>query len=208
MKICKLNSCQSEFSPTYPRQYYCSSVCSLVAKKQHNVEYMQRQAIKNPELKRERNLAYKATHREKINKEQRERAVAYREKHREHLNAQALIRLKNRPDLTLRAAHRRRAAKLNAPICDFTPEQWIEVQNAFQHCCAYCEQPFTKLEIEHITPLSKGGSHTLHNIVPACRSCNAKKHRNAVPCPIQPLLLTIARPKNQLFQAIKQPLTV
>lgn len=32
----------------------------------------------------------------------------------------------------------------------------------------------------------------LHNIVPACQSCNSKKGRKAPLCPVQPLLLTLA----------------
>ena len=31
-------------------------------------------------------------------------------------------------------------------------------------------------EIDHMIPLSKGGGHTIYNIVPACRSCNRKKN--------------------------------
>lgn len=29
--------------------------------------------------------------------------------------------------------------------------------------------------IEHITPMSRGGSHEMHNLLPACRSCNSQK---------------------------------
>ena len=31
-------------------------------------------------------------------------------------------------------------------------------------------------ELEHVIPRSKGGSHCLANIVPACRSCNRSKY--------------------------------
>ena len=46
-----------------------------------------------------------------------------------------------------------------------------------------------RLEMDHITPLSKGGDHTASNIVPCCRSCNAKKGTGPVLKPVQPMLL-------------------
>ena len=72
---------------------------------------------------------------------------------------------------------RRRARLLNAPINDFTAAQWAEVKSWYQHRCVYCSKakPLTQ---DHIVPLSKGGSHTLSNIVPACRNCNSRKHNN------------------------------
>lgn len=45
----------------------------------------------------------------------------------------------------------------------------------FNHCCAYCGEPSDKLEVEHMTPIIKGGIHDDSNIVPACRRCNAQK---------------------------------
>ena len=46
-----------------------------------------------------------------------------------------------------------------------------------------------KLEQEHVIPLSKGGALTLHNIVPACRSCNSKKGVNSPNTSINLILL-------------------
>ncbi|CAO0836155.1 Bacteriophage protein OS=Streptomyces microflavus OX=1919 GN=Smic_81110 PE=4 SV=1 [Streptomyces microflavus] len=36
--------------------------------------------------------------------------------------------------------------------------------------CAFCGGPYD--DIEHLVPLSKGGEHSLDNIVPSCRDCN------------------------------------
>ena len=41
--------------------------------------------------------------------------------------------------------------------------------------CVYCGFD-GELEIEHIVPISRGGSHECSNIVLACRKCNASKH--------------------------------
>jgi 5-methylcytosine-specific restriction endonuclease McrA len=45
--------------------------------------------------------------------------------------------------------------------------------------CAYCREPFNetrKKTIDHVVPLSKGGTNAEHNLVAACGSCNSKKN--------------------------------
>lgn len=94
------------------------------------------------------------------------------------------------PDKAVLQVQKRRALKHNAPINDLTPAQWQNIQAAYKHCCAYCgKRGNGKLTQDHITPLSKGGSHTMHNVIPACSSCNSKKNAGPVPIPVQPLLL-------------------
>lgn len=41
--------------------------------------------------------------------------------------------------------------------------------------CAYCAKSNIPLEIEHITPKSRGGSNRISNLTIACRNCNQKK---------------------------------
>lgn len=49
----------------------------------------------------------------------------------------------------------------------------------FDHQCAYCGAT-TELQVEHVIPLSRGGLHTIDNIVPACRECNYSKNTHPV----------------------------
>ena len=95
-------------------------------------------------------------------------------------------------DKSIEYTERRRALKSNATLNDFTEEQWQELLQVYQHRCAYCGIKSARLTRDHITPLSKGGDHTASNIIPACKSCNSKKHTGAAPSPVQPVLLTIA----------------
>jgi 5-methylcytosine-specific restriction endonuclease McrA len=44
----------------------------------------------------------------------------------------------------------------------------------FGHRCAYCGAT-GDLHIEHVNPISKGGTHVLSNVVPACQPCNYSK---------------------------------
>jgi hypothetical protein len=57
---------------------------------------------------------------------------------------------------------------------------WRTLQQLFRGRCVYCGQP-AKLEQDHVQPLSKGGEHAFHNVVPACRGCNATKQSNPAP---------------------------
>ena len=41
--------------------------------------------------------------------------------------------------------------------------------------CAYCGKEGVPLEIEHLTPRSRGGSNRVSNLTLACRPCNQKK---------------------------------
>jgi 5-methylcytosine-specific restriction endonuclease McrA len=83
---------------------------------------------------------------------------------------------------------RRRAREMQAPVRDFTAQQWVMMKNLSDHRCVYCGRKMQRLTMDHIIPLVHGGAHTWSNIVPACKSCNSSKRDRAPLCPIQPLL--------------------
>lgn len=64
-----------------------------------------------------------------------------------------------------------------------TVGQWRDLCERFNNRCAYCGIHEVilqilynqKLTIDHVTPVSKGGEHSIENIVPACVSCNSSK---------------------------------
>jgi hypothetical protein len=138
---------------------------------------LRRQA--NPEKYKERTDNYRILNREKINQRQRSAYV------------QALRRkwYQENPDKVRAKTQRRRAAKLNVAINDFTAAQWRLLKDHYGHRCVYCDKKPKRLTVDHITPLSKGGNHTMANIVPACGSCNYRKRDRPVPVPVQPLLI-------------------
>lgn len=140
----------------------------------------------------------------------------YRRKHRQHIrdynrtyyashpelfqNKGHTWRQEN-PDRVLLYSHQRRARIYAAPVNDFSPAQREEILAAYGYRCVYCppdchacRRRTHRLTMDHITPLSKGGSNTATNIVPACKSCNSKKHVGDPLVPVQPLLFTIAPP--------------
>ena len=57
---------------------------------------------------------------------------------------------------------------------DLTPAQWTVLQQVWAGC-AYCGAATRTLQRDCLLPISRGGRHTLDNVVPACASCNASK---------------------------------
>lgn len=123
----------------------------------------------------ERARRYRATHREAIREWTRRwfaargrvSAARYRAEHAEAIAAY------NRE----RAAHYanvRRARELGA-TGSHSETEWREKIALFGGCCAYCGEA-KPLERDHKVPLARGGTDHIDNILPACRSCNARKH--------------------------------
>jgi 5-methylcytosine-specific restriction endonuclease McrA len=76
----------------------------------------------------------------------------------------------------------KRKHQIKAEHCTLTRSEWIEIKEAFRNQCCYCGKELQRLEMDHVIPLSKGGRHTKSNVVPSCRTCNAKKGNRLLPC--------------------------
>jgi len=74
--------------------------------------------------------------------------------------------------------NRRRCRKINAEG-SFTVKEWKDLCNKYGNKCLNCGINGT-MTIDHIVPLSKGGTNWISNIQPLCRSCNAKKHTDII----------------------------
>lgn len=117
---------------------------------------------------------------------------AYYLAHKAELTAQQRAYAAAHPDSIAANNARYRARKTGASVNDLTAAQWREILAAYDHRCVYCGRKMQRLTKDHIIPLAKGGMHTFSNIVPACRSCNFRKHTGPPLRPVQPLLLTIS----------------
>jgi len=71
---------------------------------------------------------------------------------------------------------KRRAREINAPGF-FTSEDWMQKVEYYGWRCVYCNIELTSdtLTLDHVKPLSKGGSNWVSNLVPSCSPCNRKK---------------------------------
>jgi hypothetical protein len=122
-------------------------------------------------------------------------ASRYRQKYPERVRVSKARSQRKHLDSHANREARRRATLRAAPVNDLSAQQWREIKAVYSYRCVYCERQPTRLTREHLTPLALGGSHTVQNVVPACRSCNSTKHVGAPLCPVQPLLLTVAPAK-------------
>ena len=78
------------------------------------------------------------------------------------------------PGKSAKRVSKRHSFLSSVPVNDFDDTQWQAMQEEFDYRCAYCKER-KPLSQDHVMPLSKGGSHTKSNIVPACEMCNARK---------------------------------
>jgi 5-methylcytosine-specific restriction endonuclease McrA len=72
-----------------------------------------------------------------------------------------------------RAASKLRRARLRGVECTLTGEQVRELFEEYAGLCVYCLGSATTLD--HVVPISRGGSHSKDNLVPSCKSDNSKK---------------------------------
>jgi hypothetical protein len=75
----------------------------------------------------------------------------------------------------------RRARKLAAPGTA-TVDQVLARFAYFGNRCVYCRTT-ERLTVDHVVPLSRGGSHWPANLRPACISCNSRKGARRVVVP-------------------------
>jgi 5-methylcytosine-specific restriction endonuclease McrA len=137
----------------------------------------------------ERSKAYRKKYYDADPEAHRARGRAYYHAHPEESKAKHRNYIRANPEKNATYVQQRRSRKL-AVKSTLTHAQWLLIQEHQKHCCYYCgKRSKGRLTQDHIIPLSKGGEHTLHNIIGACKSCNSKKHTGPPPIPVQPLLL-------------------
>ena len=132
----------------------------------------------NPKLQRQASNTYK-----KLNPE---KAAYWRKINAEYDKLRKKKWAENNPDKVRAKSNRRRAAKLNAVSEFYTVEQVIKIYGSCCHICNSAidlDAPRTTqkknwekgLQLDHVIPLSRGGSDTLDNIRPSHAICNIKK---------------------------------
>jgi 5-methylcytosine-specific restriction endonuclease McrA len=82
---------------------------------------------------------------------------------------------KSHPEQSRLKGSRRRARKLNGGVYSVTVK---EIADMLKRPCFYCGEE--SKHIDHIVPLSRGGRHSIGNLIQACASCNLSKSNKFV----------------------------
>lgn len=154
---------------------YCRACLKLkrkqwVSQSDHKAHY-QRYGLPNKEQKRTRNRAWKKANQDKIKAASKQ----YNLDNRESMNE----RLKRWRQLNPhRVAYYNAMYRLQrATQSDGTVSSGTYKQLYAQKFCHYCEEFVDSSErtVDHVIPLSRGGTHSVSNLVMACGSCNYSK---------------------------------
>ena len=144
-------------------------------------------AYKDLQKRMETQRRYYQEHREKKHEQQRryqkahpERAREYRKAHIKQRRESTRRSRQRHPEIGRRAAHKRRALERGAKIGPIKPDAIYTRDNGI---CQICKRRVAKREasLDHIVPLSKGGSHTMANLQLAHRRCNYKRGAGRIP---------------------------
>lgn len=160
------NASAKERQRNYFKQYYII----------HRDEKIQRTAkwrLNNGERYKKNNKEYHAKHKVRANAGRslryRSDIEASRAKNRAWYN-------KNKEKVALYNLNRK--AKLRGASGEITAEQLTRQYDKQRGLCFYCGTPLTagSTQVEHKTPISRGGPHAIDNICYACASCNQHKY--------------------------------
>ncbi|MGN0974116.1 MAG: HNH endonuclease [Bacilli bacterium] len=158
------------FAKSKSGKYGVSSYCKECKHKQDK-EYN----INNKEIR----TKYYETHKEEIKKYQQT------EKYKEIKKKSDAKYAKNNPDKIFNKISKRRFKEENQGE-GITKEQWTEMMQFFNWCCAYSGEYLGNdknkdiRSIDHIIPLAKGGEHEIWNCVPMLRNLNSSKNDNII----------------------------
>ncbi len=124
---------------------------------------------------------YREMHREEINRKRREvkyHATEEAKAQRRHYTRSTWERFaeQRRYNVIVRRARKRQAGGT------YTLAEWKLLCDKYNHTCLCCgrQEPEIKLTVDHIIPIIRGGTNSIENIQPLCKSCNSSKQAKAV----------------------------
>lgn len=125
--------------------------------------------LENPDRAREHLRKWRAKNPDR----QREHKVKWRDKNRAQANASVSRWAKANPEKRRVYTKNRRNNKLGASG-KFSSEEWGALCRKYDNRCLACGKK-TRLTVDHVVPISVGGSNDISNIQPLCVSCNSRK---------------------------------
>lgn len=173
-----------------------------LCKRHYNARYFAENRERLLALGRERNRRYYLDNREKVLKRTNEYREAHRSDYRRRAREayrrdpakgaaqKALRRARNveryraldrayskaNPDKMRMKTRKRYARKMGNGAFRVTERDLRRLVQRYDGCCAYCGEALGEtFDFDHVVAISRGGAHSIGNLVPACVWCNRSK---------------------------------
>lgn len=154
---------------------YCTKLCGWLARVAADRAGYNAKALRYQQSEKGRayRKAYREANVEQYRKYQRDARLRDPDRHRSYWKQWADAN----PLLVKDIAHLRRARQEgNRDSVGVSLRDWQRVVRRYRGCCAYCGEVADPLHMDHVVPLARGGRHAISNVLPACQSCNQRKH--------------------------------
>lgn len=140
------------------------------------------------ECMREYNRYHNKKHRE--NNLEEYRAKERKKKAKLKYKNKRKLRDKNNPG-NWRASYYKRVAREKNAEGEFSQQEWEDILELYDHTCLCCKrkEPEIYLTVDHVIPLSRGGSNYISNIQPLCIECNKSKFTKTIDYRIDYILI-------------------
>lgn len=158
------NSSHKEDRAEYCKAYYAANTELLLIQKKTYY-------FKNKQVIASKAKVYRAENKETIAK----RVKLYSDKNKEKIALHIKL-YRQTPKGKLAHNNTNYKRRSTTKQGDVTTQQLLELQQSVKHCywCGISLKK-VKIHIDHYVPLSKGGLHTLSNLVVSCQNCNCSK---------------------------------
>ena len=170
----KSRAATREYSKKYPDKRRSSYRNYLSTHKKEYLEYQRCWRERHKEQQLEYGRKYRLENKEKLSQRAKENYITIRD----GVIARVKQYKQTHPITRKSSKHRRRVMERTA-IGHFNDEEWRKLTSDCGNVCACCKQEKT-LTVDHIVPLSKGGTNKIENIQPLCLSCNSRKHDKTI----------------------------
>ena len=128
-------------------------------------EYSSKRWSENKDEMYARNKKWAQANPEKLYEYQKKKSAKYKNDLHNNWTAKNREHVRN-------YAHKRRATLKNNGVCEILPK---DLKRLYASPCLYCGST-ERITADHVIPISKSGTHSIGNLVPACLSCNSSKH--------------------------------
>lgn len=190
MYKCLCITCLQHFSSHRSGANVCSDKCRII-KKRLRAKEQQRIKRQDPAFREKQILylrQYQENNRDDLNRNRREQYATdpdFRESRKQLAQRWARQNPERRKescrrwnelnfDKVISRNHRNRTS------WDLDPVLVKLVYEYYDYICVYCGKRGGKLSLEHILPVSRGGTDDFNNLAVACRRCNPKKGKKTL----------------------------